>query len=247
MKNLSRNIAIVTLAFGVSALAMAPNIASAAENGTYPAIVPNNTSGPHGARKEYDIWLAQHPESPTNQATVSEYNDSFVPNNASGPHRARKEHDIWLAQQAKFTQPDPNSAAMKADFSKKGETVLQQVHQARVALSAGDHDTAKQLLHNARATLSDMYDDGANGNIIITGPLVFDQDFAAGNQAKGNAQLSQVVLPFGKTRGNLDLAYTQLINSHPLQANQTLGLVEQDLSVTTAQVTTGSMTSSSNS
>ncbi|OKH88888.1 hypothetical protein [Thalassospira sp. TSL5-1] len=202
MKNLSRNIAIVTLAFGVSALAMTPAIASAAENGTYSAITPNNTAGAHGARKAYDIWQAK---------------------------------------QAQMAQPSPNSPAIKTDFSQQGEAVLQQIHQARVALSNGDHDAARTLLHDARATLSDMYNSGASGNIVISGPVVFDQDFSAGNQVSNSAQISQVILPFDETRGNLDLAFSELTNSQPFRANQTLGLVEQDLGIQTAQFSTTSV------
>ncbi|RCK52321.1 hypothetical protein TH25_07390 [Thalassospira profundimaris] len=201
MKNLSRNIAIVTLAFGVSALAMTPAIASAAENGTYKTVVPNNTAGAHGGRKAYDIWQAK---------------------------------------QTQMAQPNSDSPAMKTDFSQQGETVLQQIHQARVALSNGDRDSARQLLHDARATLSDMYNNGATGNIVISGPVVFDQDFSAGNQVSNAAQISRVILPFDETRGNLDLAYTQLTNNQPREANQTLGLVEQDLGVQTAQFSTTS-------
>ncbi|OKH88889.1 hypothetical protein [Thalassospira sp. TSL5-1] len=247
MKNLPRNIAIVALAFGVSGLAMSPAIANAAENGTYSAIVPNNHAGPNGASKEHDIWLATHPEDATQGNAQQFDSQAIVPNNVTGSHNGRKEHDIWLAKQAKLSQPNPNSPVIQADFSQKGETVLQEVHQARVALSAGDHVTAKKLMHNARATLSDMYNNGASGNIVITGPLVFDEDFSAGNQVKGDAQINQVILPFESTLGNLNLAYTQLINNQPFQANQTLGLVEQDLGVQTAQISTTSTVTPGNS
>lgn len=247
MKNLSRNIAIVALAFGVSGLAMSPAIANAAENGMYPAITPNNTAGAHGARKAHDMWLATHPETSGDQNAAPQVSHEVLPNNDAGPHGARKAYDIREAQQAKLAQPNLNSPAMQADFSQKGETVLQEVHQARVALSAGDHVTAKKLMHNARATLSDMYNDGASGNIVITGPLVFDEDFSAGNQIKGDAQINQVILPFESTLGNLNLAYTQLINNHSFQANQTLGLVEQDLGVQTAQISTTSTVAPANS
>ena len=201
MKTLSRNIAIVTVAFGVSALAMTPIIASASENGTYSSNVPNNSAGAHGARKT---------------------------------------GDIRLAQQAKTAQPKPKSPAMKADFSQQGETVLQQVHQARVALSNGKYETALKLIHDARATLANMYNSGASGNIVISGPVIFNQDVSADNQVNKAAQISQVILPFDETRGNIDLAYTQMINSRPFRANQTLRLVEKDLSVQTAQFTTSS-------
>ncbi len=247
MKTLSRNIAIVALAFGVSGLAMAPAIANAAENVTYPTVVPNNHAGPDGAIKEHTIWMANHPKAATEKNAQKFDSQAVVPNNVTGSHSGRKEHDIWLAKQAKLSQTNPNSQAMQTDFSQKGATILQQVQEARVALSAGDHVTAKKLLHDARATLSNMYNSGAQGNIVITGPLVFDEDFSAGNQVQGNAQIDQVILPFEKTRENLNLAYTQLINSHPFQANQTLGLFEQDLGVQTAQVSTTSTVAPANS
>ena len=247
MKTLSRNIAIIALAFGASGLAMMPAIASAAENGTYQAITPDNTSGAHGARKAHDIWLATHPESASGQNASPQVNHEVLPNNHAGPNGARKAYDVRQVKEAEHAQPNPNSSAIKAAFSQEGETVLQQVHEARVALSAGDRVSAKKLMHNARATLSDMYNEGAHGNIVITGPLVFDEDFSAGNQLQGNAQINQVILPFDKTRENLNLAYTQLINNQPFQANQTLGLVEQDLGIQTAQISTISTVAPANS
>ncbi|OKH88892.1 hypothetical protein [Thalassospira sp. TSL5-1] len=110
MKTLSRNIAIVALAFGVSGLAMTPAIASAAENSTYSAIVPNNHAGPHGARKEHDIWLSQNPETASNQNAAPQVSHEIVPNNTAGAHGGRKEHDIWLASHPE-TPYNPNTAA----------------------------------------------------------------------------------------------------------------------------------------
>ncbi|RCK52325.1 hypothetical protein TH25_07415 [Thalassospira profundimaris] len=114
MKTLSRNIAIVALAFGVSALAMTPAIASAAENSTYAAIVPNNHAGPHGARKEHDIWLAQNPETASNQNAAPQVSHEIVPNNTAGAHGARKEHDIWLASHPE-TPYNPNTVQQAND------------------------------------------------------------------------------------------------------------------------------------
>ncbi|OKH88891.1 hypothetical protein [Thalassospira sp. TSL5-1] len=114
MKSLSRNIAIVALAFGVSGLAMAPAIASAAENVTYPEIVPNNHAGPNGGAKEHDIWLASHPETASNQNAAPQVSHEVLPNNHVGPNGASKEHDVWLA-----SHPDapynPNTAQQVND------------------------------------------------------------------------------------------------------------------------------------
>ena len=109
MKTLSRNIAIVALAFGVSGLAMTPAIASAAENVTYPIMVPNNHAGPNGGAKEHDQWLATHPETASDQNAAPQISNEIVPNNTAGAHGARKEHDIWLASHPE-TPYNPNTA-----------------------------------------------------------------------------------------------------------------------------------------
>jgi hypothetical protein len=234
MKNVTRKFAIATLAFGVST-AFVPAFANAADANSYQAIAPNNTAGKHGARKAYDIWLAAHPDADASwHNTPDQISHEVVPNNTAGPHGARKETDIFDAQQAKLPQPDVNSPAIQAKFSSEGQTVLQQVHEARVALNRNDHVTAKKLLHDARATMSNMYDEGAQGNLVINGQLVMDQDLATPQSgATSNVSYNKVVMPFSETLGDLNLAYTQLINSYPHQANQTLGLVERNLSVQT--------------
>lgn len=109
MKSLSRNVAIVALAFGVSALAMTPAIASAADNSTYPAIVPNNHAGPNGASKEHDIWLSTHPETAPAQNAAPEVSHEVVPNNDAGPNGASKEHDMWLTKHPDAAY-NPNTA-----------------------------------------------------------------------------------------------------------------------------------------
>ncbi|OSQ39586.1 hypothetical protein [Thalassospira mesophila] len=249
MKNVTRKFAIATVAFGVS-VACVPafaTTANAASASPYQAIVPNNTAGKHGAAKEYEIWLAAHPDADTSsQVGPAHISHEVVPNNISGPHRARKETDIYDAEQAKLPQPDVNSPALQARFSQEGQAVLQQVHEARVSLAKNDRVTAKKLLHEARATLSNMYDEGARGNLVINGLLVMDQDFVAPQTGTGsNVAFNKVVMPFSQTLGDLNLAYTQLINSYPVDANQTLGLVERNLTVQSALVTQSPTTAKS--
>ncbi|OSQ42102.1 hypothetical protein [Thalassospira sp. MCCC 1A01428] len=246
MKNVTRKFAIATLAFGVSA-AFVPAFANAANASPYQAIVPNNTAGKHGAEKEYEIWLAAHPDTNTSdQNSTAHISHEVVPNNISGPHRARKETDIYDAKQANLPQPDVNSPAIQAQFSQEGQTVLQQVHQARVALAKNDRVTAKKLLHNARATMANMYDEGASGNLVINGQLVMDQDLVVPQDSTGTrVAFNKIIMPFSETLGDLNLAYTQLINSQPQDANKTLGLVERNLSVQSALVTQAPTTAKS--
>lgn len=122
-------------------------------------------------------------------------------------NRARREHAEWVAQNQKAEHPDHMLAMANPATAQDTGRVLSNVHAAIAALENNNHDQAKQLLHDARQTMGNLFDNGVSGVIKTDSQSV----------------------PFASTYENLNLAYNQLINSQDETALQTLKNIEADI------------------
>ena len=246
MNNIVQKFAVAALALSVSAAALSPMVANAATAGTAKTDqaqynVPNNVNGPHGARKAYDIWLASHANQEKNAKPQAASHD-IVPNNTNGPNGGRKEHDIWKSKQDQKAKPD--AAVLQSNYQQQGIDVLQNLRAARVALDQNNLVKTKSLLQQARSDLANMQNAGIDGHFKVVGPTLVSQDYVttftettAGDKvavvqpALTNIASTDISIPFSQTKQKLNLAYTQLINSHPHQAKMTLADAENSILV----------------
>lgn len=145
--------------------------------------------------------------------------------------RARHEYENWVAAHPQYQRNNQNFVVTDASFAKQGATVMSQVRDAIDALSADNTVRAKQLLHDARMTMDDMYDRGASGLVQINNQLLVNSASPATSKdgITTQASMSRVLMPFSQTKEFLNIAYTKLVNNDQSGALDVLKNAEANL------------------